>query len=593
MVFLQALLRDVNYALRVFWKKPGFTLVLIISLALGIGANTAIFSMVDAVLFRQLPVQDPGRLVRIYSKPDFADGGLSNSSYPVYEDYRDQSDVFSGIATYSDSVAVDVSRSSEKPQRVYAMLASGNYFSLLGARAAQGRLFSPQDDRPDSNSVVVLSYRAWHRVFGGSNSIVGAQITLNRHPFTIIGVAQPEFLGLNLEDIPEMWLPVSTVAAAMPDFADLNPLQERGFSWLSMIGKLKPGVALVQAQAQLDTIAKRREARQKNERHTDPYPQLVPAQTAAIDPGNRAETSRLSWILLAIVALVLMVSCAVCAGLLLVRAESRQKEIAVRRAIGASSSQIVRQLLVESVLLSLLGAAAGILLAGWVMDVLLASIPPGFPIPLDASAGILNLRVLLFSIALSVVSGVVFGLAPAIRSARTDLIGPLKNQATLLFERFRAFNLRTVFVMVQLMLSVMLLIAAGLLIRTLHNATAQNPGFDPDGGLLASIDISRQGYTEETGRPAFEKLLEQVRNLPGVRSAALAKSVPVQNSGMRVTMDVPGPHPQNDVQLDLNIVSAGYFSTLGVPVLTGRDFSSSDQKKSPRVVIYNQAMAKK
>ena len=589
-IFLQALLRDVFYALRIFWKKPGFALVLVFSLALGIGANTAIFSMVDAVLFRALPVRDAHHLVRIYSKPDYFEG-LSNSSYPVYEDYRDQSDVFGGLAAYSDSVAVDVSRSGEKPQRLYAMLASGNYFSLLGARPAQGRLISVQDDRPGSNSVVVLSYRAWQRVFDGTNAIVGAQITLNRHPFTIIGVTQPEFFGVNLEDIPEMWVPVSSVAVAMPDFADLKPLEERGFSWLSMIGKLKPGVGLAQAQSQLDTIAKRRRATQHKE-GMDPYPQLVPAQVAAIDPGNRAETSRLSWILLAIVALVLLVSCAVCAGLLLVRAESRQKEIAVRRAIGASSLQIIRQLLVESLLLSLLGAGAGILLAGWVMDLLRASVPAGFPIPLDASAGILNLRVLIFSTGLSLFSGIAFGLAPAIRSARTDLIAPLKNQATVLFDRFRSFNLRTVFVMVQVTLSVMLLIAAGLLIRTLHNATSVNPGFNPDGGLLASIDLSRQGYTEETGRPAFERLLQEVRSLPGVRMAALAKSVPVQNSGMRVTMDVPGPHPQNDVQLDLNIVSPGYFSALGVPVLNGRDFSSSDKKESPKVVIINQTMAK-
>ena len=589
---MRTLGQNLRYALRMLGRAPGFAVLAILTLALGIGANVAIFSIVDAVLFRPLAVRDPETLVRVYAT-DFEGVEFSNSSYPVFTDYRDSATSFAGIAAFDEGEAFHLSTGGGPAERVVGALVSGNFFELLGARPARGRLLSPADDSaPGAHPVAVISHRLWRKNFGASPDTVGATVRLNGHPFTIVGIAEPTFTGVSLDFLPDLWVPIAMVDQALPEFAEENILATRNLSWLDIVARLTPGVARAKAQAELDTIAKRRAASQLKD-HQDPMAKIVPASEFAVGPAARGEARRISWLLLGMAGLVLLIACADAAGLLLLRSERRRREIGVRIALGASRRQLTGQLFVESLLLAGLGAAAGLFFAVWATDLLATLVPPEFALPIGATSGILDGRALAFAGGAAFVSAMLFGLAPAVRAGRTDVLTSLKDASAAPLRR--RVTLRDALVVGQIALTAVLLVGAGLLARTLVREARVDPGFDPAGRLEASIDLSRQGYDRERATAFLSELVGRLRAIPGVRSAALARTVPVQSSGMRTSIESDGytPAPGEFPNADLNIVTPGFFDTLGTRLVAGRDFDARDSRTSAPVAIISESMAKR
>jgi len=583
---MESLRLDLRYALRTIAKTPAFSALLIVTLALGIGANTAMFSIVDAVLFRPLPAKNPEQLVRIFSF-DEKEAQTDSLSYPVYTDYRDRAQSFQSIAGYSDWNDVNVSTEGRSAEQVNASIVTGNFFGLLGTKPAMGRLIGQSDDRvKGKHPVLVISNHFWKEYFDSNPDVVGKTIRVNGTVFAIIGVTTPQFTGTGLEHIPELWMPMAMVDVFLPEFASMNPLEERRFSWLDSIARLKKGVSLEQAQAELRTIAARRAAKQVAP-HKDPSARLVAAQNAMIDVDGSASVSKISWLLLSVTLVVLLIAVAVASGLLLVKAEQRQKEVAVRLAMGATRFQIIRQLLLESFLLSGIAAVAGLFFALWSTDLLAGVVgSEGFTLPVNAATPLLNPRVLAATVALSSIAAFLFGLVPAVLSSRAQLLPSLKNEA-LHAGRNRALSLKNIFIVTQVAFSILLLVGAGLLLRTLWKTRAVNPGFDASHAVVASIDVAKQGYDEASGKIFYDTLLSKMKNSPGIQSVALARTVPVQNSGMRVTFE------NLNLAADLNIVSPGFFRTLSIPVIRGRDFQLTDTGSSTRVGILNEAMARR
>ncbi len=577
---------DLRFAARTLSRTPAFALLTIATLAIGIGANTAVFSIVDAVLFRPLPLAEPARVVRIFAV-DHPARYVSNSSYPVYRDYRDQTRSFAGLAAYCDSVAVHVSLAGSAPERLTAAVVTGNYFGVLGVRAQRGRLLAPSDDvARGANTVAVVGDGFWRRVLASDPGAVGRAIRVNGHPFTVVGIAPPGFFGVSFDSLPEIWLPLSMTEQAEPEWGKDVP--DRGFSWLDIVGRLKPGVSLAQAQAELDVLAGARE-RGQPEGKRDPWARVYAVRDAVVNPDELARTERLSWILSGIVLLVLAIACADAAGLLLARSERRRREIAIRSALGASRRRLVTQLLFESVLLALAGGVAGLVIAWWLVAAIRALAPADFPIPLGAAGALPNPRVLAFAISASLLTGGVFGLLPALRASRRDLTSDLKG------ERGRGgagrMPLRDAFSAAQVALSAVLLVGAALLLRTLVAERGVAPGFDPERGIVFTVDLARQGYSQVRQAPAFSRILEAVRNTPSVRSAVLGWMVPITNRGMVVTID-RAPDARNRA-VDLNLVGPGFYSALGSPLLAGREFRDSDVAGSRGVALVNKALAER
>ena len=593
---MNLLVSDLRHAARSLARTPGFTLGAALVLALGIGANAAIFSLVDAVLFRPLPVERPGELVRVYSQEaaSFAGSdGISNSSYPVFEDYRDQATSFAALAAYADALPVHLAKEGGRPERLTGGVVSGRYFELLGVRAQAGRLLAAADDAaPGREPVVVLSDRLWRRLFGGDARAVGTTVRLNGHAFTVVGVAPAGFYGVSLDSLPQLWVTTSMAPVALPEFGGAGMLADRSFSWLDMVGRLKPGVSMAAAQAELDTIAARRAASQSG-RDKDPFAKLLAARDAVVDPYETGRVRRLSWLLLGAASLVLLIACADIASLLLVRGERRREEIAIRLAIGASRGRLVRQLLVESLLLGGLGAAAGVAVAYWTVTLLRSAIPDGFPIPTVAAAGV-DPRVLAFAVASALAGAVGFGLAPALRASGTDLVPALK-RVPASRGRFGRTLPQEVFVGVQVALAGVLLAGALLIVQSLWRASRADVGFPVEGGSVALVDLDRQGYDEARGQRFWTDLVERLRATPGIRAAALARSVPVQGAGMRISLSPEGfaPPPGQHVNADYDPVAPGFFAALGAPLVRGRDFLPTDAKGAPLVAVVNEAAAER
>jgi predicted permease len=587
---------DLRYALRMLLKQPSFTVPVILALALGIGVNTTIFGFVDGLLFRPLPIERLDEVVRVVAvDPDRTPQDLFNSSYPIFTDYRDRSTSFARLAAYADSNAVHLTVGEGKPDRLIGGLVSGRYFDVLRTRAWRGRLIGPEDDRvPGGHPVAVFSYPLWRRSFGGRDDAIGGRVRLNSRTFTVIGVAPPGFVGVSLDNLPDLWMPMAMAAEAMPEIArDFKPLESRHFFWIEMVGRLRPGVTIAQAQAELDVIARRRAAPQpKDDR--EPFARVVSAASLVAQTESTSRYQQMSRVLVGVVGLVLLIACADAAGLLLVRGEQRRREIAVRVAVGASRARIIRQLLVESLVLAGIASVGGTVLAAWSSEGLLALLPADFPLTPTSSGPLSEPRVLVFTIAVSVAAGLVFGLAPAFRASRPDLVPALKQETTTLGPR-RGITLRHAFVVWQIALSVLLLVGAGLLIRTVWAFASLSPGFATESLLVGSVDTALQGYDAEHGRRFFETLSARVARLPGVSSVAFGRMVPVLSSGMRVTFTPAGsPALGKDSPVaDYNPVSPSFFATLGIPVVQGRDFGPRDVETAPPVVIVNQALARR
>lgn len=592
---MRALVDDVRQAFRVLLKRPRMVAAVVLPLALGIGANSAIFGMVDAALFRPLPVREPDRLVRVYAIYEDLSDGLNGTSYPAYVDYRDGAPAFGGLAAYGDASPVNLLDGSGGAERVSCAVVTGNYFEVLGVAPARGRTIEPSDDgAPEASPVVVISDRLWRRRFGADPAVVGSEIRLNGRPFAVVGVARAGFSGLDLDDseaIPDLWAPMSMTATLFPELAQVKPLTSRGFGWLQIVGRLAPGATREQAKAQLVSVTAAYAEQHPDPKHAPPKPEALGAVEASLNPSDEGRTVRIAWLLFGIVACVLLIACADAAGLLMARADERQREVAIRQAIGASRWRIARQLLVESLLISGLAAALGLVFAMWLSDVLATLAPPGFVLPPETASPVGGARVLAFTATAAALTGILFGMAPALRGSKVNLISALKSEVRFVTTLGGRFRMRYTFVVFQVALSAILLVGSALLLRTLWNAYHVDPGFDAAHLLVGSVDVAKQGYDEERGAQIYERVLEEARAIPGVRSASLGRSVPVQTSGMISSVEIDGLELPSDEVADLNPVGPNYFSTLGVAVLRGRTFDASDVKDGPPVTVINQAFA--
>lgn len=580
---MQTLLQDLRYGLRQLLKRPGFTLLAIISMALGIGANTAIFSLVDTVVFRPLPVRNASELQELFGTlHNGADYTLQ--SYLNYKDYRDRNQVFSDLIAYRIVVA-SLSHGGNN-ERVWGCVASSNYFDVLGVQPMIGRGFRPEEDQtPKSHPVAVLSYGCWQKRFASDPSIVGRTILLNNVPFNVIGVAPKGFIGTEVAYAPEMWVPLM-----------MGPVMEPGSTWLEhrdsdnlfVVGRLKPGMTKEQAEASLQSV-------------TFEMGKDHPAENAGrglklIPPGLfipeiRNSVFAFAAVLTAVGALVLLLACVNLANLLLARATERRKEIAVRLAVGASRSRLIRQLLTESVMLSLAGGLCGVAVA-WCINQLVKGIklPTDFALVFDLR---IDWRVIAFTLALSILTGILFSLIPAFQCSKPALVPALKDESSM--GGFRRSRLRNGLVVAQVTLSLVLLISAGLIVRSLREAQRMRPGFNPENAVAFSFDVGLQGYDEAKGRAFQKQVLERIRALPGIESAALTDSIPLSLNYSSTTIYLEGGATVSSSELPLAIptsVSPDYFRTMGI-ALRGRDFTELEDKIEMRVAVVNETFARR
>lgn len=587
------LLADVRFALRSFAKMPVFTAVAIVSLALGIGANTAIFTLMDQILLRALPVKDPEQLVQVFARGSHygSNWGSNSMSWPMYRDFRDQNQVFTGLlCRFATSASLSHNGNTE---RVASELVSGNYFDVLGVQAAAGRLISPEDDKvAGGGTVVVLSYDYWQSRFGGKPNAVGQTVRVNNHPMTVIGVAQAGFHGVDLGYNPQVIVPVTMKKQMTPGW---DALEDRRTRWVQVFGRLKSGVDVPQAKAALQPTYKgliSMEVQQEAFRNATKYTRdrFLQSDIDVLPGGQgrpqfRERFSTPLTVLMCIVGFVLLIACANVANLLLVRATARQKEISLRFALGAKRSRIIGQLLCESVLLALAGGLAGIVLAVWLDRYLLNVMPQGpTPLPITATP---DLRVFLFTFLVSVLTGIVFGVVPALQSTRTDLAVTLKDQAGSVTST-GAISFRRGLVVAQVTLSLLLLIGAGLFIRSLHNLKSLDPGFRTSRLISFALNPALNGYDRPRAREFYKKLHSTLEVLPGVQSAGLSRVRLLEGDRSDSTITVEGYRSKEgeDMSPWVNTVSPSYFATLGIPLVSGREYRPSDERSlTPQEIL--------
>ncbi len=578
-------LSDLRYALRGVLRRPGFTAVAVVSLALGIGANTAIFTFIQAVFLRPLPVTDPAHLVALYTVSSDIPGYLPISRLN-FVDYREQTAVFSGAALVAQ-ISLSLSGAGE-PEAIPGLMVSANYFDLLGVRPRLGRGFLPEEDTV-ARPVVVLSHGLWHRRFASDPRLVGREVRLNGRQLTVVGIAPPGFFGTDFVSRAELWVPAGLYQQVLPQ--TLVPLWgNRRVLAFGAVGRLRQGMNPRLAAAVLRPLSERL-AREYPDADRNRALTLVPLGQAAIDPNSRDDYTRAATLLATMVGLVLLIACANLANMLLVRASGRRKEIAVRIAIGGQRSHLVRQLLAESVLLSLLAGAAGLLLADWSFRLIARIQSPYLPGSLDLA---LDGHVLIFTLALSLVTALLFGLVPALATSRPELVPALKNEAAPKAGTPRRFGLRDLLIVGQVGLSVMALAGALLFLQSLRNAQRIDTGFDRAHLAVFSFDLQGQGYDEEArGREVLRELAAQAASLPGVRSAAVGENLMLADTGGShiLLIDSPAAPADRRIFAQASSVGPGYFETLQVPILRGRAFSAADRDGARPTVVINQTMA--
>jgi predicted permease len=600
-LFVANFINDIRYALRAFLKSPVFLAVAVISLALGIGANTAIFTLIDQVLLRLLPVKDPQQLVLLWGRGSHygSNNGANKLSYPMYEDFRDKNQVFSGMFCRS---GMSFSLNFEgKTERISGELVSGTYFPVLGVGPALGRVFSPSDDlAPGGEPYAVLSYRYWISRFAGDTGVIGKKLVLNGYPFTVVGVSQAGFDGTDPTESPQIRVPL--VMKLQVDQLGFYDLKNRRGRWVNAYGRLKPGISMEQAKAGLQPLMHQMlemEVLEKDFSQAAPetkqaflrmWLDLLPASKGRSFLRDRFSNSLL--VLMAIVGLVLLIACANVANLLIARATARQKEIAVRLALGASRGRIVSQLLIESLMLSLAGGAAGLLLAIWIDKVLVGFLPTGTnTLTISATP---DWRILSFTLGTSLLTGIIFGLIPALQATRPNLAPTLKDQVGAITST-TSIGLRKSLVVAQVTLSLLLLIGAGLFIRSLRNLKNLDPGFTTRNLLTFAIDPPLNGYKPEQSRAIYHQIYESLNALPGVESASFAIMPVMEGGEWDNSISVEGYQAKQGEWINsyMNYVSPGYFKSMDVPLLLGRDFRPSDGKDAPKVCIINEKLAKK
>ena len=587
-------LGDLRSGLRALTKNRGFTLVAVLSLALGIGANTTVFTLLNAIFLRPLPVEDPGRLAALFTLETRGPGVLL-CSYPNYIDYRDHNTVFSSLLLYTP-ITISLTGSAE-PQDLIGQLVSANYFTTLGVKPAIGRGFLPEEDSsPGASPVAVIGYGIWTRQYGSDPRITSRSIRLNGRPFQIVGVAPKGFLGLAQMTAADVYVPMAMYPQIFP--LPGLVLQRRALLF-SAVGRLKPGVNLPQAESGMRSLGQEL-ARQYPKDNANRRVHLIPAAEAAINPKSRSEMVDAGMLLSIVSALVLLIACGNVANLLLARAALRRKEITVRLALGAGRWQLVRQLVTESMLLALAGGLAGLVLARWAAGLLWSLKPPmfdgaGFRLDLDG-------QVLAFNFLVSLATGIVFGLVPALRATGSDLAKDLKERAGQPGGSGGTWRLRSVLIVVQVALSLVALVGAGLFVRSLQNAGEMDLGFDAPHLGVVGFNVNDLGYKESRGRDFFQQVLQRAAAVPGVRAVALSKDYPLTVSAARTVLlegqdngasgSGSGSGASGTGRTTLtSVVSPGYFPAVAIPLLRGRDFSPLDTRTTPRVVIVNEAAA--
>jgi predicted permease len=590
---LADLWQDLRYGARALLKTPGFTAVAVLSLALGIGANTAIFSLADKVLFKKLPVEEPDRLVVVSATSNRGLGTVF--SHPDFADYRANNQVFDGLVCYAQR-ALTLTEGGQA-ERVQGMIVSGNYFTALRVPLALGRGFLPEEDKTrGTHPVIVLGYGLWRGRFGADPALIGKTVNLNSYNFTVVGITPPEFTGTVPGIVPDVYVPVMMQGQVSPSWK-MDPLfgpRSRNLLWLEVLGRLKSGVSREQATAALNALGSQIARANPN---PDGSPRFEPK--FVLEDGSRGNTSLLRdlrfplQMLLATVGLILLIACANVANLLLARAGARQKEIAVRLAIGAGRARLIRQLLTESMLLSVLGGGVGLALAASISGLVVSYTPPNTFATLTLDNR-LDWRVLGFTLAVSLLTGILFGLAPALSASRPDLVSALKDESTSMGKSVRRLSLRNLLVVGQVALSVIVLIGAALCVRSLQKLQAIDAGFDPSKVLALSADVSLSGYSNERGLQFYSALLERIELLRGVEAVSLAAQLPL-SGGFGSTLKAEGYVPKSveDLSSDFNIVGPDYFRTLKIPLLAGREFGEADAKTELQVAVINETAARR
>ena len=595
--------QDLRFAVRALAKNPGFTLVVVLTLGLGIGANTAIFSLMDQILLRLLPVEQPERLVVLSGPGPFSGTVSSHSntiepfSHPMFEGLRDKNTVFDGVlGEFSTSVHLTVGNQTESVQ---GDLVSGNFFEVLGLAPAAGRLFTPADDTtPGAHPVVVLSHGFWMRRFGGESSAVGQVVGVNNEPMTIVGVAPRGFHGVEVGEPVDVFVPIMMHARLLPTWP--RGLGDWRVRWLTLLARLKDGVTPAQAKAGADVLYRQlleedfKTIKSPSERFRTRFFE----KTLDVLPGGHG-TSVLRdgsktplLVLMAMVGLVLLIACANVANLLLARASSRQKEVALRLALGASRRRLVRQFLVESLLLAGLGGLVGVVFAVWTGDVLLRALP--FEEATRVFSAEPDVRVGLFTLGLSLLTGLLFGLAPALQATRPQVFPTLKNESTAVASGGAPVQFRKGLVVGQITLSLLLLIGAGLFTRSLANLRSLDPGFQPERLLAFSLDPALNGYPLERRLALLKQVQDDLVAEPGVGAVSLAAEPLMTDSNTSSTVRVEGYEPKDDEDMNPNFNSVGprFFETLGITQITGRDFADGDGMAAPKVAVVNETFAR-
>jgi putative ABC transport system permease protein len=600
--WIEDFVQDLHYGVRMLRKSPGFAAVAVLTLALGIGANTAIFSLTDLILLRELPVSHPEQLVILRSPgPNHGhtwgdvDQGAQSFSYLMYKDLRERATVFSGLLACREAT-VNVSGHGET-QAAHADLVSGNFFQTLEVQPALGRLFTPSDETaPGANPAAVLSYGYWSRQFGADPSILNKPLTVNGVPVTVVGVARKGFYGVQVGSTPDIFISVTMKAQMAPNM--LQTLEDRTDHWLPVMGRLKPGMPLARAQATLQPIyqpilesdAKLLKLSGDDlKRFTSKPLLLISGAHGRLVLQEGAQEPLL--VLMSMVGLVLLIACANLAGLLVARGEARQREIGVRLAMGARRARLIRQLLTEGLLIATAGGAAGIALAWWCLNAIAAAIPEGYG--MRALANSLDFRVLWFAIALTLATTILFGFAPAMRATRLDLQSTLKDQGSNVSEGRSNVGLRKVLIVSQVALTGVLLAGAGLFARTLMNLEHANLGVNSSHVLQFSVAPDLNGSTPAQTLAFADRARNEIAAVPGVRSVSISRTRIFGGDDSSSNFTPEGYRPGDDTDAMYDYIGPNYFSTMGIPLIAGREFTESDTAESPKVCIINEKLAQR
>jgi predicted permease len=601
---MDSLLKDIRYGLRGLLRRPAFTIVALVILALGIGANTAIFTLINAVVLKPLPVSKPEELVLFNDSPSegtrTSDGDISSGrwdffSYSAYRYFRERDHSFQELSAFRSgesrlSVRRADAQSGEPAQRASGHLVSGNYFAVMGVNALEGRVLTNEDDSPAAHPAAVISNGYWKQKLSGDTQVVGKEILLNGTAFTIVGVMPPEFFGERVRRSPDFWLPL----AFQPQIElRKSYLDDENVYWLNLLGRLKPGVRIEQAQADVNLELQQFLTAQAGGELNDDSRRAIENSYVRLGPGARGLSglrffySQALRMLMVIVALVLLIACANVGNLLLSRAAARQAEISLRQALGASRIRLLRQLLTESLLLAVIGGVAGILIAQWGVSVLVARVAATSPLDVKP-----DLSILLFTVGISLASGILFGIAPALRATRTDLTSALKEKAAC--GRKSRFNLGSALVVSQVAASLILLVGAGLFARSLIKLQQEDLGFNRDNVLLARVDARLAGYKPTELSALYRQLYDRLSALPNVRSATLSSYSPMSGTNTNSTITVRGytPNPGENMAVSDVFIGPNFGETLGVPLLLGREIGLQDTVTSTKVAVVNQSFAK-